>query len=216
MKTHIAKLCVAGAFAVPAPAFSQQVSINFDDLGPLAVIGSTYSALGVTFINAITVEYRDGKPVFCAFEGSTCPNTIKSTDSFANGAQPQPDTPIVAVFSTPVSYASVTGISLNLNGMLLRGYDATQGGNLVSSAQTIGPESLYDNSYYANLSVAGSGIRRIEFSQLQYVQSGDDIIFDNLVFTPQSPVPESATSALYLVGLGLLAGALRSSFKAVS
>lgn len=186
-------------------------TINFDDLGPSTVIGSHYAALGVTFSQAMTVEYRSGIPVFAAFPGSSYPTTIKSTESFANGFEPQPSNPISASFSMPVSFVSLTGISINQSGYLLRAYDSVVGGNLVSASQVVGPPHFGGtggNDFFANLSVTGSGIRRVEFSQLN--SSGiavDDIIFDNLVFQPQL-VPEISSHAMLLTGLPFLAIAI--------
>jgi hypothetical protein len=193
--------------AATGNAVAATTTINFDDLGPLAVLGSHYSALGVTFANAETLEYRSNRPVFCAFAGATCPGTIKSTDPFADGLQPQPSTPISATFSSPIDYASLTGLSIGPNGYLLRAYDAVVGGNLVSSAQIVVDGPLNNNSH-RDLVVTGANIFRIEFSQLQYATVNNDIQFDNLAFEVQ-PVPEPAEYLLMLAGLGCIVGYTR-------
>jgi hypothetical protein len=204
MFSYARTMAALSVLAASTNGLAQTISIGFDDLGPLTPIGSHYSNLGVTFQNAQTVEYRNGQPVFCRFAGATCPSVIKSTDSFSNGFQPQPNTPISATFSAPVNYVSLTGLSVGVNGFLLRGYDAPVGGNLVASSQAvINPPS--NNDSHLDLIITGSNILRIEFSQFRYATVNNDIQFDNLEYRIQ-PVPEPAAHLVFATGLaGLIA-----------
>lgn len=52
-------------------AYASDTFISFDDLGPEVTIADHYASFGITFLNAKTVEYRSGKPVFCAFAGAS-------------------------------------------------------------------------------------------------------------------------------------------------
>jgi hypothetical protein len=171
--------------------------INFDDGVELSTIGSFYSAQGVTFSGA-TWQGNLGLNGFSGHLGlgSTNGNAFKWTNA----------TPVVATFSTAVITASIGVLDLGENGFTINAYDAAVGGNLVDSVTRFGLE--LGNNNFQTLSVAGASIFRIEFFQV-FSASADGVIVEDLRFSSTAPVPEPATYAMLLAGLGLLGFAAR-------
>jgi len=142
------------------------VTIDFDDLSSGITVGSNYSGLGVTFVDAVTSSNG-------SLPGGTTPTSIMHSSS-AYG--PQPSNPIEAIFNSLVSSVSLTGLDVGGDGFILSAYDAISGGNLLTASQIFG--SGYGIGQFFTLNVSAAGIQRVEFSQLTNTH-GDGIAFEN-------------------------------------
>lgn len=112
----------------------QATTINFDDGTALSSVGSFYSGLGVTFSNA-TWDSNFGAA------GSSGTLGIRAT---SNGGVDSnlfiwtSATPVIALFSSPVSSVGVRGLDVGDNGLRIDAYDAAVGGNLVGTMTVFG------------------------------------------------------------------------------
>lgn len=172
------------------------VTIDFDELASGVAIGATYAGLGVTFSNARTFN-------FSGLAGASNPMAIGSISS---GVQPQPSDPISATFAFGVSTVSLRGLDIGQNGFVLTAYDALVGGSVLDTEQVFGPE-VGVGSFF-DLTVLGSGIRRVEFSQVRNI-TGDGAVFDNFSFDRGNTVPEPGSMALAALALLALGGSRR-------
>jgi len=161
-----------------------EVNIDFEDgssqLGQ--PIGVFYAPYGVTFSNAVWLT--------AAMINTAYPDHWVS-GSVALGAEhgchptrpwifPGVTNPIVLGFDPPVVAVSLEVYDVGTNGARLQAFDA--GGAIVGSTDTsVGPEGGAGNGPYT-LSVAGTGIRRVELTQPFYAGNTDGISFDNLTF----------------------------------
>ena len=174
-------------FVTLVPFATQAATINFDDLGNLVVVGTTYP--GVTFSNARTLVTGN-------LPGGSPSTSIVSQSDFS---MPKQSNPISAVFGSAVSFVSLTGIDVGENGFILKAFDAMIGGNLLGSTSMfgigVGVGTFFD------LSLSFSGIFRIEFSQASSVNLEDGMVFDNLVYDV-TVVPVPAAGLLLLGALG--------------
>lgn len=170
----------------------QAATIGFDSLSDGTTVGSNYSALGVTFIDAVVKTIG---PV----PGQSGANVIFHEDL---GPRPTPSDPIQAIFTSAVSSVSIAGIDVGIDGMQLRAFDAVVGGSLLKEVQIIGTDAGIGDFY--TLSVVASGIRRVEFSQVTR-SNIDGAGFDNLTFGPSlTPIPGGLPlllSALFSLGV---------------
>jgi hypothetical protein len=153
------------------------VSINFDDLSAGTVVDNFYLSQGVGFIDAVATSHS-------FVDGSA------GIWHITTAQQPQQADPIVAFFTSDVSFVSLEGRDVNGAGYILSAYDSVSGGNLLATDQVFGPTSTTGNDNYI-LSFNVEGIRRIEFSQ-ENLNGGDGLAFDNLTFTATVPVPAAA------------------------
>jgi hypothetical protein len=163
--------------------------IDFDELTSGTNVDSTYSGLGVSFSNARTYN-------FGSLAGSSSPITIAS----ASGTVFGPSNAISALFTTGMSAVSITGVDVGAAGIVMTAYDALVGGSVVDSDSFFGT-GLGIGTFHT-LTVSGSGILRVEFSQSAPC-CGDGVAFDNFSFEAGNSVPTPATPAL--LSLGLLA-----------
>lgn len=167
--------------ALTTNAKAVPVVIDFNGLPNNTIVDSQFFGLGVNFSNALTFAFGG--------TGSSSVGLVSISDGF----QPQPSNPIVAIFDQSVSSVSLTGIDVGTNGFQLSAFDSVVGGFLLASNQ------IFGNSPAITLTVSGSGIRRVEFSQAQNI-SGDVTAFDNLTF--ESTIV-SEPSTLAALGIGL-------------
>ena len=189
-------LSLVAVFAITCSA--QAAFIDFDD-GPVgSPIGGFYSGLGITFSNGAwrgPLSNQNGTP-------SSGNVLVDITDTGGNPPfTPQPDTPIVATFSSPQLMVSILAVDVGSNGVQIDAYDAVAGGNLIGSDSFIG--SGNGVGAFLTLEVASAAIRRFELYQPRTVGGGEGVFFDNLSF---SPVPEPSAfaisvSALCCIGL---------------
>ncbi|MCK5696868.1 MAG: hypothetical protein KAI02_01825 [Gammaproteobacteria bacterium] len=152
------------------------VAINFDDLDINITVDDHYSNLGVTFINALTDGRMQDSP------GVSPDITLYHTVA---DYMPQPYNPIIMIFEPPVSFVSLTGIDVGINGFLFTAYDAQIGGNVLGVKEAAG--SGGGDGEFFTLAIGKSGIQRVEFSQAKAIRT-DGIGFDNLKFIPEPKV----------------------------
>jgi len=173
-------------------SYAAPTTIDFDTLGSGVSVGSTYSAQGVTFSNATTIA-----STVCADNcaGSTSPTVIRSSSDLYNPTQASP---IIATFDMDVSFVSLTGIDVGTDGFILSVFDIFD--NLIASDTAFGTTTAGVGEFFT-LSLSGSGIRKVAFSQEnQDAGLGDGMVFDNFTYDTAS-VPEA--SSILLLGLGL-------------
>jgi len=176
----------------------QATTINFDDGTAGSSVGSFYSGLGVTFSNA-TWDSNFGEL------GSSGALGIRAT---SNGGVDSnrfiwlSATPVIALFSSAVSGVGIRGLDVGANGLTFDAYDATVGGNLVSTTTVFG--TGFGTNQFFDLSATGS-ILRVEMYQPQDIE-GDGIILDNFSFTAgaTTATPLPAALPLFASGLGTL------------
>ena len=114
-------LTLVGFVAAAVAGQAVATTIDFDDLGDNVVVGAHYAGLGVTFVDAETGPFG-GLP------GGTPPRAIVHDTLFSTFG---PANPIVALFSSPVTSVSLTGIDVGAAGFLMTAYDAAVGGAVV-------------------------------------------------------------------------------------
>jgi hypothetical protein len=188
-------------------AYPSQVAtagtITFNDGTAGSPIGSFYSLLGVTFLNA------SWGPTFSEFQigGSTGLLLEDTTDDGSNpGYTPTSTTPIVGTFSTLQNFVSILGVDIGNAGIELDAYDAATGGNLLGSQTFSGTGTGF--GIFDTLSISTPGIVRFELFQPSPTPPGvfpvDGVAFDNLTFNsdPIDSGPEPGT--WMLMGAGLL------------
>jgi hypothetical protein len=176
-------LAAAATLLTPgvAPVRARTTTLNFDDGTNNALVGGYYSAFGVTFVDATWTNVLG------------CCGPKHSSANF----QPQPSTAIWAHFSSSMSSVTLFGRDVGHHGFRLSAYDAF--GALLDTDVVFG-SGLGVGQIFA-LTVTGSDIRKIAFSQDRYID-GDGIVFDDLQFTRATGVvPEPASVALVATGL---------------
>lgn len=194
MKKLLTALSLAGAMLASLPASAAPTVIDFDDLPAGTVVGASYAGLGVTFVDAETAT-------FGTLPGGTSPNAIVHDTLFSTFG---PANSIVAIFAFAVDSVSLTGVDVGGAGFLMTAYDSVVGGSVVDTDSFTGVD--IGVGAFHTLTLTGSGIRRIEFSQVAPC-CGDGLAFDNLVFDAAA-VPAPGTAAL--LALGLIASGVAS------
>ena len=173
------------------------VDISFDDGTDLAVIGSVYSAQGVTFSNAKWYDWvtrgRDDP-------GATPDFMIGGEDPVAGypvGIFPDIDDPIAAAFSAPASVATITAISCGGAGARLEALD-DQGG-VLDFEEAYGTGNGAGEFFILTVDTTPDFlIHSVRFYQpLDGPSHGDGLFWDNFSAT----VPEPATLSLLAVGV---------------
>lgn len=175
------------------------VTIDFDELASGVAVDATYAGLGVTFSNATTVNLS-------GMAGASNPMAIRSISS---GFQPQPSNPISATFAFGVSTVSLRGLDIGRNGFVLTAYDALVGGSVLDTEQVFGPDVGFGSFF--DLTVLGTDIRRVEFSQVRNIFDviSDGAAFDNFSFDRGNTVPEPGSMALAALALLAVGGSRR-------
>lgn len=169
--------------------------IAFDDGTPDSVVGSFYP--GVTFSNA---QWTDNQGL-AGGSGTLGIVPLVYDDTRHQWLEPHA---IVATFGSPMSAVSIVGLEVGMNGLTLKAYDATVGGNVIGTATAYGVTEAGFGEFYP-VGVTVPGIWRVEMFQ-PLDQYNDGIILDNFSFTQAVPAP----SALLLLMPGLAGvGALR-------
>lgn len=187
-KLVAAAALIAGSIAAQAAP----VTIDFES-APIGDLTTFYSGLGVTFGgNALVLSVG-------SYPGASGTKVLISAIS---GSFVAPTTPLLATFNTAASTVSLTGVDVGSKGFLFTAYDAAVGGNVVDTESVFG--SGFGVGQFFTLTLTGSNIFRVEFSQALENSSGDGILFDNLVFDTAvvGAVPEPGSLAL--IGLGLI------------
>lgn len=174
------------------PSMASPVTINFDDLSFGTIVGSSYASLGVTFDNAEAVS-------FGSLPGATAPRTIRSASA---GTVFGPSDAITAIFDFDVTSVSITGVDVGEAGIILTAFDAVLGGTEISSHSAFGTGDGSGEFY--TLTVTGSGIRRVTFSQVVGGSLLDGVIFDNFTFEATTAIPLPAGVLLLGTALGAL------------
>lgn len=168
------------------------LTFSFEGFPNNTVIGSHFYSWGVLFDNASVVR----APSVYGVDGS---NIIRNTSGSIGLIRPS--NPITAFFTSAVTSVSLDGLEVGSNGFRLTAYDSMFGGSVVDTKQVIGRTLAgYGEAY--TLSVTGANIMRVEFSQVNSLNT-DYMFFDKFTFDramttvePQ-PVPEPGSFALF-------------------
>jgi hypothetical protein len=174
-------------------ASAAPVTIDFDSGTDGALVGATFSGLGVTFSNAqFTSNF--GLP------GSSGALAIRAPGTFEFGS----GNAIVATFTSLVSFVSIVGIDVGVDGLTIQAFDA--GNNLIDSESAFG--TGVGVGQFFTLSVSDPIIASVAMFQPFAGTSGDGIVIDDFTFdTAVAAVPEPASIVLLgagLAGLGFL------------
>jgi hypothetical protein len=199
-----------------AAAQAGAVTIDFEGLAEGATLSNQYAGLGVVFsANPFTGANSNSTPQGWATNTGM---TVTATDLLALGTPllvsgkmlhsatnwlaEDGDPSMLATFSTPIN-----SISMDFAGIFLPGdvtmviYNgATIIGTVVAPACT--------PTCQTTLSFAAPSITKVAFTPGSY---GDFVAVDNVKFTLATPVPETSTYAMMVLGLGLVLGS--SAFK---
>ena len=176
---------LAGAMLAAAPARAQLIDFSTGTVG--TDVGAFYvGSYGVTF----------SKSVFSSILG----RTIESGHFSTACCFTPPSIAMTATWSSAVSDVTLQGLDVGGRGFVLTAYDAMVGGSVIGTASTFGIGVGLGNDPF--LTILGSGIYRIEFSQVLVTDLlGDGIVFDNLSWHEGATVPEPASIALMATGL---------------
>jgi hypothetical protein len=194
-------LRIALAVLLVYPSIASATIIDFDDpaLTSGMEVGDFYGDLGVTFVDA---KIYAGTAAVAGIDPSHYSglNVVSHSASLA----PQPNDPIEAIFATPISSLTLTGLGVGWAGFLLNGYDSS--GNLIATVAEGGSGGPAGGGAFTwfSLSLSAAEMTRITFSQMKLYGPDGSVAWDNLTFEPQSTVPEPATIALWLPGLAML------------
>ena len=184
-------LAIVAFLTATASVRGQTTVLDFDDGSNGAYIGDFYGASGVIFSNAYwfpNVSCNTGQPLDGASPG---PFAIDRLPASSNGNCPQvvePTSPIIAMFSSPVTNVRITALDIGDAGARVDAYDAVVGGNLVASNEVYGGGIGVSDFFILTNNAAL--IRRVEFYQ-PTPNGSDGILFDTLTCSPSpliSPV----------------------------
>jgi hypothetical protein len=194
----IHKILFAAVCAI-APLTAKATVIQFDDGTNGVAVNNYYQNLGVIFTNAVWTSNF-------SLPGSSGAFGINNT----SGYQWFSANPLIASFGSGVSFVSVYGIDIGLNGLRINAYDALTGGNLLSFQEVFGSD-LGIGEFF-KVEVSANNIKRVEIFQVRNV-AGDGILLDN--FTFESAKVNAPTSvALFMLGVtGLFAARRKTSTK---
>ena len=206
LASPLAFAALVGLTLVSTRLDAVEVNIDFEDGAGREgqPIGAFYAPYGVTFSNAVWLT--------AAMINTTTPDHWIS-GSVALGAQhgcdvnrpwifPGVTNPIVLWFDPPVFLVSLEVYDVGTNGARIRAFsaDGAAGGG---TDTVVGPDAGPGNGPYT-LSVAGTGIGRVELNQPFYAGNTDGISFDNLSFHTSSdsiviggPVTNPASGHVY-------------------
>ncbi|WP_188478021.1 VPLPA-CTERM sorting domain-containing protein [Primorskyibacter flagellatus] len=193
MRLVSAIVAAAIGLSVANAAKAKTVDINFDDLTTGTEVGAAYSALGVTFSNALVYT----PTINSSKIGMTLPNAIYSVNM---GGKPQQIDPISASFSVAATSVTLRGIDIGAGGFIFKAFDAA--GTMIDTVSYVGTGT--GPGVFRDLTVTGEAIARVDFSQVN-LAGADGIWFDNFSFD-YTPVPLPAGAVLLIGGLGALAG----------
>lgn len=179
---NIRQLVLACALAlVGTAAYAAPITLNFDDVPDETLLNTAYSGLGVTF-NATASVFLGGGGVISQ------PNFASGSGSFS--------TPLDIVFDNYGN--SISAFNVTNSSFTLSAYDANW--TLLGSGST----SDFGPTGFVSLSNIG---------QIKYARFTSDSLFgiDDLSFdaVEAADVPEPATLASLMLGLGLIGGLRR-------
>lgn len=196
MKRKLVGAVCAALVGTGGQAAASTTTITFDEPGAIAgnAVGTFYN--GLTFVDAV---FQDN----LGLDGSSGALGISSQSL---GFNPTQADPIEVLFDTPVTSVTLRGIDVGFDGFVLRAFDSAD--NFLSEVAVFGT-TLAGVDEFFDLTVSGSDIARIAFSQENQSQgTNDGMIFDDLTFT-QIPVP--AAALLFAPVIGALATRRRTS-----
>jgi hypothetical protein len=188
---------IAAAICLMASASAAQAttSIDFDTGTDNVAVGSFYAGQGITFSNATFYDNF-------GLVGSSGTLAIGSTTSdpyhfgIANA--------ISAAFSGVASSITIRGIDVGNAGIQIDAFDASN--VLLGSSSFFGPGVGVGT--FQDITVSFAGIKSFKLYQPSFNEV-DGVLFDNLSFESTSGVPETATWAMMILGMGMIGGAMR-------
>jgi hypothetical protein len=195
-----------GADAIPITLPTQLSGpvtvIDFNSLStgaqtsPLALPGVTFSA-GTAAFDTLNTSLWPASTLFPAFVSG---NALGRADTNANLPN------FTITFAAPVAQVGFGIFDANFPGNMIRAYDV--GGNLLegTSPDYLVPPSVGTGADYVGFVRGAADIKSIEIVAGVSGPTADSLWFDNLSFSPV-PVPEPA--AMFLLGTGLVAAAVR-------
>jgi hypothetical protein len=189
---RLSSAVILSCLALAGP-LSAQTTITFNDGRAGVAIGGFYSGLGVTFVNARWDAF------ISPGEGDVGAGGLKFIH-LTSGYAPKASDPIIADFSSGLSFVSVRALNVGEHGARIDALDGS--GNLLGFAQAVGVGQGIDN--HPLLQISAANIRRLRLYQpLPGMNEG--MVWDNLTVQSTTVVPEPSTTALLTAGvLGLL------------
>jgi hypothetical protein len=186
---------IAAAACLVASATTAQAAtiINFDNGIIGATVDNFYAAQGITFANTqFTTNF--GLPGTSGALGIRAPGTF--TFGLGNA--------IVATFTSVASTITIRGIDVGTAGIRIDAFNASNA--QIATSSFFGPDLGVGT--FQDISVSASGIKSFRLYQ-PAVNGSDGVLFDNLTFDNVAAVPEPATWAMLLLGMGIVGSAMR-------
>src|SRR5205823_3581477 len=108
----VAAISIAVAVLFPSNLANAQISIDFNNGTPFTVVGSFYAALGITFSNGMFYPPIPQQQFMTPSSGVFL--TDVGDNGFSPPFSPTVNTPIVGIFSSPVSFVALLAFDVGV------------------------------------------------------------------------------------------------------